>query len=241
MRPHRPVSPRHHPLSAPRGQLRAAQRLAGGLRKAAVARVERVDEAEIDALLAQPDFRELLDALAALEAMPEEERLRYLERLAWFVLERALADDDWRCAAFILAERRRGRNPARTLAQRAVARQRRAAKPPTPAGPEAEAAAAAQPGATSSCHDPAAQVVGRAGAALRDAVVHEHAVRHAAEAAADAPAAAATAPSPVPTTASRPRRLGSLAARLRSGVATCAAEPQPAPVKGLLRAWAQGP
>jgi hypothetical protein len=240
MHPRRPAPPRPcHPLASPRGHLRAAQRLAGGLRKAAVARVERVDEAEIDALLAQPDFRELLDALAALEVMPEEERLRYLERLAWFVLERALADDDWRCAAFILAERRRGRNPARTLAQRTMARQRRAAKPPTPAAPEAEAAAARSPRPVATpCHDPAAQVVGRAGAALRDAVIHEHAVRHAAEAALDAPAAT---PSPTPTATPRPRRLDALAARLRSGVASCAAEPQPAPVKGLLRAWAQGP
>jgi hypothetical protein len=239
MHPRRPASPRHHPLSAPRGQLRAAQRLAGGLRKAAVARAERVQEAEIDALLAQPDFRELLDALAALEALPEEERLRYLERLAWFVLERALVDDDWRCAAFVLAERRRGRNPARTLAERAMARQRRAAKPPTPPVPEAEAAGVRSPRpAATPCHDPAAQVVGRAGAALRDAVIHEHAVRHTAEAAAGAPAAT---PSPTPTATPRPRRLDGLAARLRSGTASCVAEPQAAPVKSLLRAWAQGP
>jgi hypothetical protein len=158
MHPRRPASPRHHPLSAPRGQLRAAQRLAGGLRKAAVARAERVQEAEIDALLAQPDFRELLDALAALEALPEEERLRYLERLAWFVLERALADDDWRCAAFILAERRMGRNPARTLAQRAMARQRRAAQPTALPAPETGAAAAAAPASqpgSARHHDPA--------------------------------------------------------------------------------------
>jgi hypothetical protein len=81
-------------------------------------------------------------------------------------------------------------------------------------------------------------VIGRAGAALRDAVVHEHAVRHAAEAAADAPAAA---PPPAPAAAPRPRRLDGLAARLRSGVAAVVTEPQAAPVKSLLRARAQGP
>ena len=246
----RPSRSCNHPLGSPRGRLRAAQRLAGGLRPAALARVERAAEAEVDALLARPDFRNLLAACRALETMPEEERLRRLEGLAWFVLEQALADTDWRCAAFVLTERRLGRNPARTLARKAVAWQRRAAKPPTPMAPAAEAAAAVrspQPVATS-CHDLAAQVVARAGAALRDAVVHEHALRHPAEAApaglepsdlsADGrEASAAPATSAVPY----PRRLDGLAGRLRSGGQACAAEPQAAPVKCLLRAWAQGP
>jgi hypothetical protein len=170
------------------------------------------------------------------------------------VLEHALADTDWRCAAFVLVERRLGRNPAHTLAQRAVAWQARAAKPPTPMAPAAEAAAAVRPPqpVATSCHDPAAQVVARAAAALRDAMVREHALRHAAEAApagrepsdgipdpyvGSGEASAAPAIPAVP----RPRRLDGLAARLRSGAASCAAEPQPAPVKGLLCAWAQGP
>jgi hypothetical protein len=87
-------------------------------------------------------------------------------------------------------------------------------------------------------------MIGRAGAALRDAVVHEHAVRHAAEAAAELPAEptpaqpSSPAATPASQAARRQRRLDAVAARLRTG---CAAEPQPAPVKDLLRAWAQGP
>jgi hypothetical protein len=68
----RPLPPRRHPLASPRGRLRAAQRLAGGLRPAALARLERVAEAEVDALLARPGFQRLLAALAALEAAAME-------------------------------------------------------------------------------------------------------------------------------------------------------------------------
>jgi hypothetical protein len=57
-----------------------------------VARAEAVAEREIDALLARPDFRELLEALRELAGLPEAERVRRLERLAWYVLELALAD-----------------------------------------------------------------------------------------------------------------------------------------------------
>ena len=83
----------------------------------------------------------------------------------------------------------------------------------------------------------------RAGAALGDAVVAEHAARHAAENAVATPPAAPEVAADLPATpaARRPRRLESVAARLRSGAATWVAEAQPAPVKGLLRAWAQGP
>jgi hypothetical protein len=172
----RPLPPRH-PLASPRGRLRAAQQLAGGLRPAALARLERVAEAEVDAVLARPDFQRLLRALEALEATPAEDRLRRLEGIAFFVLEHALAEGDWRCAAFVLTERRLGRNPALTLARRAVARQqRRSAQPPpsAPAKPAAEQRPAAEP-----AYCPATAVLARAGARLRDAVVEEHAARRA--------------------------------------------------------------
>ena len=61
---------------------------------ARLARVEAVAEREIEALLAQPDFQELVAALAEMAELPEEERLRQLERMAWCVLEMALADSD---------------------------------------------------------------------------------------------------------------------------------------------------
>jgi hypothetical protein len=241
----RPLPRRQHPLASPRGRWRAAQRLAGGLRPAALARVERAAEAEVDALLARPDFQKLLAACRALEAMPEAERLARLEGLAWFVLEHALAEGDWRCAAFVLMERCRGRNPARTLAQRVMARQARAAKPPaaaeppTAAKPKAAAAAPATRPNTPFCDRHVEGVLARAGAALGNAVVEEHAARHAAEAeVASPPAAPEVLAAPA---ACQPRRLDGVAARLRSGAATWVADPQPAPLKGLLRAWAQGP
>ena len=82
-----------------------------------VARAEAVAEREITALLAQPDFQELVEALEELQGLPEEERLRRLERHAWCVLEMALADSDWRAAAFVADQLRRGFNPARMLAK----------------------------------------------------------------------------------------------------------------------------
>ena len=126
---------RRLPLSVPRGQLRAAYRLAGGMSPAKLARVEAVAEREIDALLAQPDFQELLAALAEMAELPEEERLRQLEQMAWCVLEMALADSDWRAAAFIADQMRRGCHPARSLAKAVIAAQARAAAPP-PAEPK---------------------------------------------------------------------------------------------------------
>ena len=108
--PARRPTPRRPPLSAPRGQLRAAYRLAAGMSPATLARAEGVARAEIDAL-AQPDFQELLAALAEMEELPEAERLRRLERMAWHVLEMALADSDWRAAAFVADQMRRGCHP----------------------------------------------------------------------------------------------------------------------------------
>ena len=82
-------SPRRRPLSAPRGKLRAAYRLAAGLSPAAVARAEAVAEREITGLLARPDFQAVMTALRDLQDLSEEERLRRLEGHAWQVLELA--------------------------------------------------------------------------------------------------------------------------------------------------------
>ena len=233
---HRP-SPRRPPLSAPRGQLRAAYRLSAGLSPAAVARAEAVAEREIDALLAQPDFQELVEALEELQGLPEEERLRRLERHAWCVLEMALADSDWRAAAFVADQLRRGFNPARMLAKGVLkAQARAAAPPPTPA---AEPATPPPPRAPRP-YDPVGAAMRRAAAAMRATIAAETAL-------ALAPGRPATAPATPPATTSeptapaRPRRPDALAARLRGGTATppvTAADTDP---RGLLRAWAQGP
>ena len=80
--PTRRPTPRRPPLTAPRGQLRAAYRLTAGMSRTNLARAENVTPAEIDQLLAQPDFQELLEALAEMAALPPEERLRQLEQMA---------------------------------------------------------------------------------------------------------------------------------------------------------------
>ena len=231
---HRP-SPRRPPLAAPRGQLRAAYRLSAGLSPAAVARAEAVAEREIEALLAQPDFQELVAALEELQGLPEEERLRRLERHAWCVLEMALADSDWRAAAFIADQLRRGFNPARMLAKGVIkAQARAAAPPPTPAAEPADLA--------SPTPAPALRPRRR-----RDAPGHGRPARrprrrgrpgHAPDRQATAPATSRPPQASRPAPA-RPRRPDALAARLRGGSAI-----RPVPdtdPRGLLRAWAQGP
>ena len=123
-------TPRRPPLSAPRGQLRAAYRLAGGMSPARLARVEAVAEREIDALLAQLDFQELPAALVEMEELSEEERLRRLERLAWHVLELALADSDWRAAASSPTRCATAATPPARWPKRDAAQARAAAPPP---------------------------------------------------------------------------------------------------------------
>jgi hypothetical protein len=199
-----------------------------------------VAEAEIDALLAQPDFQELVESLVELEAMPESERLALLERLAWCTLERAMADDDWRAAAFVLAELHRGRNPARSLARRVVGRHRRAtAGPPAAAEPALPSAASV----SSPPRDPVTRAIGRCAAGLCDEVILEQAARHAAATATAEPADAALAAAPPIARASRPRRQDETTARPRHGAAGMTIPlPEPrAKDHGVLRARAQGP
>ncbi|HEX6015692.1 MAG TPA: hypothetical protein VFY87_28590 [Geminicoccaceae bacterium] len=150
------------------------------------------------------------------------------------MLELALADSDWRAAAFIATQVRLGRDPAYTLAQRVVEAQARAAAAPPPA-PKAADAAPSLPCAPRLC-DPTNPVVRRAAARLRDAVAAEAALAHEPAAPAAKPAAA---PAPLPAT--RPRRLDGLAARRRGGTAAARpAEPADTSPRGLLRASAQG-
>ena len=212
---HRPSS-RRPPLSAPRGQLRAAYRLSAGLSPAAVARAEAVAEREITALLAQPDFQELVEALEELQGLPEEERLLRLERHAWCVLEMALADSDWRAAAFVADQLRRGFNPARMLAKGVLKAQARAAAPPPTQTAEPTVP---PPPRASRPYDAVGAAMRRAAAAMRATIAAETAL-------ALAPGRPATVPAPPPATASeptapaRPRRPDALAARLRGGIAT---------------------
>jgi hypothetical protein len=223
--PARRPTPRRPPLSAPRGQLRAAYRLTAGISRTNLARTEGVAQAEVDALLAQPDFQELLAALTEMEALPEAERLRQLERMAWHVLEMPVADGDWRAAAFVADQMRRGCSPARSLAQGVIDAQARAAaeRPGKPVRPRR-----ARP------YDPVDAALGRAASGLRAILGLEVALTHLPE-----PQAAEPVETPAETRpATRPRR-HPLTARLRAGTAL---RPEPADgPRPLLRARAQGP
>ena len=137
--------------------------------------------------------------------MPEAERLRLLEQMAWCTLERAMADDDWRAAAFVLVELRHGRNPARSLAQRAVTRHRRATAPPASTKPAFPSTGSM----TTTPRDPVPRAIGRCAAGLCDELALEQAARHAAKTATTEPTCAA----PV----SQPRRQSEAAARQRRG------------------------
>ena len=228
-------------LATPRGQYRAAFRVANGLSPAALARAEAVTERQVATLLAEPDFQELVACLKELEHLPEEERLRQLERQAWCVLELALADSDWRAAAFIADQIRRGFNPARILAQGVIKTQARGAAPPKAQDPALSRTAEPRP---SRPYDPIRSAISRATAVLRDATAHEAAIARTPDAPSSpaepllTPATAAIAALPAP--AARNPRLGALAARLRAGTAAAPAAATTNP-RGLLRTWAQGP
>jgi hypothetical protein len=176
MRPRRPHSPRLDPY-------RLGFRLVHGLTPAQAARAERAPLAEVEALLAQPEFQELLQTCRELDAMPAEERLALLERMALTVLEHALASGDLRAALFFLRERQQGRNPARMLALKALSAPRPA---PTSSGS----------GAGSGGHglrDGSVDAASRGGAVARDQLAAERVA-----------CAAAVAAEPAPVPAHRP-------------------------------------
>ena len=228
-------TPRRPPLSAPRGQLRAAYRLTAGMSRTNLARAENVTPAEIDQLLAQPDFQELLEALAGMAALPPEERLRQLEQMAWCVLEMAVGTGDWRAAAFVADQMRRGCHPARSLAQAVLDAQARALarNPGKPVRPRR-----ARP------YDAVDAALGRAASGLRAILGIEEALTHLPEPKAAEPvietAAEPVAEAPAQP-AAKPRRPNPLTTRLRAGTAVQTASPADTEPRHLLRTWAQGP
>jgi hypothetical protein len=201
--------------------------------RANLARAENVPPAEIDELLAQPDFQELLAALTELRDLDPAARLRRLEEMAWCVLEMAVGTGDWRAAAFVADQMRRGRHPARSLAQAVLDAQARAlaANPSKPVRPRR-----ARP------HDPVDAALGRAASGLRAILGLEEALTNLPE---PKPAAAAvtepaTEASAVAKPAAKPRRPNSLTSRLRASTAAPPATTDTEP-RQLLRTWAQGP
>jgi hypothetical protein len=184
---------------------RIGRRLAAGHRPQHVTRAERLAPDVLDRLLAEPDFKALAAACQKLDALPLDERLERLEKMALLVIENALLAGNWRVAVFVLGERRAGRNPARRIAEGIVAAGRRAAKPPSE--PRPPAAPAATPRSRPPA-DPAARVEARTRAGLRVAVAAELALEERAAAddvtggaGPDAAATAEPAPSRQPASA----------------------------------------
>jgi hypothetical protein len=213
-RPYRPAGrgkPDLRPLARQRRtERRLGQRLAAGLTPAQAARAERVEPAEVEALLAEPDFAALVADYRALLAQPEPEARARLLTLARFLLMEAMNEGDLRAAMFVLREEERGRDPARTLADGVIAAFRRAATGAT--SPSPTRARASQPSAPRPPDHPVDRAGWRAAARLRETLVAEHATVRRATATPEpvgvlpTPDAQATAPAatPIPTAVAAP-------------------------------------
>jgi hypothetical protein len=144
-----PKPKRQYVVHPRRCRQRIAQGLGAGLAPRRVAAVERIPEQEVTALLEDDGFRALVEHYRALAALPEDELLRRLVRMAGEMLERLVATGDLRAIAFVLHETRRSRDPRELLARRVIEAQKRAASRPEPepaAAPKAPRPAAVPEG-----------------------------------------------------------------------------------------------
>jgi hypothetical protein len=168
---------------------RMGQKLSIGLTPAQVARLEGLASADVETLVAEPDFKALIDGYNTLHAMPVDEQRRILTQLARHLLMEATALGDVRVAMFILLQERMGKDPARTLADGVIAAARRAAQPaPAPRTPSPS------PRASRPSDDPDLRTMQRVESRLRDELQQEHAAVQAAVAADEAPPMAEAAP-----------------------------------------------
>jgi hypothetical protein len=157
---------------------RMGHKLSMGLTPSQVARLEGIAPAEVETLVAEPEFKALIDGYNTLHAMPEDEQRRILTQLARHLLTEATALGDVRVAMFILLQERRGKDPARTLADGVIAASKRAAQPaPAPRTPSP------LPHASRPSDAPELRTMQQVESRLRDELAHEHAVVHAAVAA----------------------------------------------------------
>src|SRR5215207_6692304 len=108
---------------------RMGHKLSMGLTPKQVARLEGMALADVETLVAEPEFKALVDGYNTLHAMPEDEQRRILTQLARHLLMEATALGDVRVAMFILLQERMGKDPARTLADGVIAASKRAAAP----------------------------------------------------------------------------------------------------------------
>jgi hypothetical protein len=126
------------PLVASRSvanRLRLVRRLAAGMSAKRAAAAEGLPAEEIDSLLADPAFTGLVESCRHLDALPEDEAVERLVKLAYHVIEDALNRGHVMVGFYVIREHERGRNPACSLARSARLRTRRTALrvPPRPA------------------------------------------------------------------------------------------------------------
>jgi hypothetical protein len=172
---------------------RLGQKLSMGLTPTQVARLEGMVPADVESLVAEPEFKALIDGYTTLHAMPEGEQRHILTQLARHLLMEATALGDVRVAMFILLQERMGKDPARTLADGVIAANRRAAQPaPAPRTPSAS------PRAHRPSDDPELRTMQRVESRLRGELQQEHAAVHAAVVADEAPPVEEAAPEPAP-------------------------------------------
>ena len=175
----------NRPFARPTAQSRRmGHKLSMGLTPAQVARLEGLPAAEVESLLADPDFASLAEGYRALHAMSEEEQRRILTQLARHLLMEATALGDVRVATYILLQERMGKDPARTLADGVIAAAKRE---PRPAPLPAFRTESASPRPACPSDDPDLRAMQRVEDRLCGELAHEHAVVHAAVAA-DEPA-----------------------------------------------------
>ena len=221
---------------------RMGHKLSMGLTPAQVARLEGLAAAEVETLLADPDFASLAEGYRALHAMSEEEQRRILTQLARHLLMEATALGDVRVATYILLQERMGKDPARTLADGVIAAAKRE---PRPAPLPALRTPSASPRPAYPSDDPDLRAMQRVEDRLCGELAHEHAVVHAAVAA-DETALFQPPKQPrraLPTTPTRrmprssrcrTRRGTEPAARPGRAPAPCRATSRPAPSQAML-------
>jgi hypothetical protein len=164
-----------------------------GLTPKQVAQLEGMVPADVESLVAEPEFKALIDGYNTLLAMPEDEQRRILTQLARHLLMEATALGDVRVAMFILLQERMGKDPARTLADGVIAANRRAAQPaPAPRTPSPS------PRAPRPSDDPELRTMQRVESRLRGELQQEHAAVHAAAAVDEAPSIEEPAPDAEP-------------------------------------------
>jgi hypothetical protein len=172
---------------------RMGQKLSMGLTPKQVARLEGMVPADVETLVAEPEFKALIDGYNTLHAMPEDEQRRILTQLARHLLMEATALGDVRVAMFILLQERMGKDPARTLADGVIAASKRAAAPaPAPRTPSPS------PRPSRPSDDPDLRTMQRVESRLRGELQQEHAAVNAAVAADEAPPVEEPAPDAEP-------------------------------------------